>query len=636
MLDALRVATKGWFGRSLMIIVMGFLILSFAIWGIGDVFRGFTADQLAKIGKVEIDTETYRNAYQTELQRLQRQSRRAITNDEARQLGIDRQVLARLVSEAALDQEIDALALAISDQEVARKIANDEAFKNAAGAFDRQRFNAILRDNGYTEQSYIREQRAQYLRHQVTDALVHSLALPNALLEAIHRFQAESRKVDYMVIPVSDAGAVAAPSNEELQKYFEARRAAYASPEYRSLVTLVLTPAKIAKPDEVSDEDAKKRYEELKTERFGTPEKRALEQIFFNDRAEAEAARARLDKDLTWEQLLAELKITQQDASLGTLARTGIADKNVADAAFSLAEGKISQPVKSQFGTVIVRVTKIEPASTKPYSEVAADLKKELALQRARGEVARLHDAIEDERASGKSLSEAAQSVGLETRAISAIDATGKDPQSYPVPDLEDAKHLLKAAFASDIGVDNDTLRIPDGGYQWFEVTKIEPAHEKTFDQLRQDVEKAWREDETAKILSAKAAELAKRLEAGEPIAAVAASAGNLEVKHLEGVKRGFNEAVAPDVATQIFNVGVGGAGSVRQDDGSRLLFYVVDSVTPPFNASDPTLTAISGEIRNGMSEDVVAQYLTKLQNDLGIEVNAKAFAAATGAASTY
>lgn len=633
MLDVLRTATKGWLGRSLMAIVMGFLILSFAIWGIGDIFRGFGADQLAQVGTSAINVDTFRNAYQLELQRLQRQGRRAVTHDEARQLGIDRQVLTQLVSEAAFDQEVRELALAMNDRDIARKVASEDAFKGIDGKFDRQRFEAILRDNGFTELSFIRAQRAQYLRYQVIDSLTFGLGAPEALLVSVHNFQTEARSVDYFILPAAKVGEVPPPSTDELEKYFDARRGAYAVPEYRSLVTLTLTPAALAKPDEVSDQDAMKRYEETKADRFGTPEKREIEQILFTEPSEAEAARARLDAGETWEQLLSEKKLTQKDASLGLLAREGFADKNVAEAAFALPSASVSRPVATQFGSVLLRVTKIEPANIKPFSDVASDLRQEIALQRARREVIRLHDLIEDQRAAGKSLSEAAQTVGLETRVIDEIDQSGKDPKGLPVADIINAPALLKAAFASDIGVDNDTLKVADGAYQWYEVTKIVSARQKTFDEVRQEVEKAWRDDEIAKRLSAKATELAKRVEAGESIAAVAESEGNSEVKHANEVKRGVNQGLAPNFVAQIFNVGVLGTGSVSQADGNRIVFQVRSSAVPRFDSSDPTLAVISGELRKGMAEDVIDQYLTKLENDFGVRVNATAFAAATGAA---
>jgi len=265
---------SGWIGRAVTAILMGLLILSFSIWGIGDIFRGFGANNLAQVGGVEIGADTFRNAYQTELERLQRLERRSITNDEAHEYGLDRQVLSQLVNEAALDDQGRRLGLAISDEDIKKAIVNDADFKGMTGQFDRQAFDAFLRDEGLTEKTYMRQQRSVHLRRQIVDALTGGVQLPKALLEAIFRFQMETRGVDYIVFPNASAGSLPTPSQEELKGYLESTRQLYATPEFRGLVVVPVTPASIAKPDDVSDADARNRYEEVKNERFGAPEKR--------------------------------------------------------------------------------------------------------------------------------------------------------------------------------------------------------------------------------------------------------------------------------------------------------------------------------------------------------------------------
>jgi len=631
MLESMRASAQGWVGRIIMAILMGLIILSFAIWGIGDIFRGFGANNLAQVGSIEIGADTFRNAYQTELQRQQRLERRNITNDEAHQYGLDRQVLSRLVGEAALDDQARKLGLAVSDESIRKAIVNDDNFKGMTGQFDRQVFDAFLRDEGFTEKSYMRQQRGVQSRREIVDTLSSGLRLPKALLEDIHHYQTETRSVDYILIPNAAAGLLAAPSQEELKKFFQDNKALYGIPEYRSLVILTVTPASIAKPDDISDADALNRYEEVKNERFGAPEKRTVEQILYSSEAEAKEARAKLDAGKTFDDLLKEKNLTPKDASLGTVTRGALIDKNVADAAFSLKEGEVSAPVKAQFGTVLVRVNKIVGSTVKPYSEVASELKHEIALQRAQKDITRLHDTIEDQRTSGKSLTEAAQSAGIEPRVVTAIDSMGNDPQGVPIKDLVDATALMKAAFDSDIGADNDTLRVQGGGYQWFEVTKIDKAREKTFDEAKTDVEKAWRDDQAGKLLLAKTAELTKKLDAGESLAAIAAAEGKLEVKHANDVRRSGSNSLALNVATQIFNVPLHRAGSVESEDGGRILFLVVDSAVPAFDPKAPELTNIMGDVKAGFDEDILAQYLVKLESDIGVKLNAKAFAAATG-----
>ncbi len=215
MLESMRASAQGWVGRVIMAILMGLIILSFAIWGIGDIFRGFGANNLAQVGRIEIGADTFRNVYQTELQRQQRLEHRNITNEEAHQYGLDRQVLSRLVADAALDDQARRLGLAVSDEAIRKTIVNDDNFKGMTGQFDRQMFDGYLRDEGFTEKTYLRQQRGVQLRREIADTLTSGLRLPKALLEDIHHYQMETRSVDYILIPNAAVGPHPAPSQGE-------------------------------------------------------------------------------------------------------------------------------------------------------------------------------------------------------------------------------------------------------------------------------------------------------------------------------------------------------------------------------------------------------------------------------------
>ena len=103
MLRGMRKASSNWLGKIIMAVVMGVLIISFGVWGIADIFRGFGQSTLAKVGRTEISTEQFRQIYNDRLQQVGRQFGRPLTQDQARALGFDRQVLQQTVAEAALD-----------------------------------------------------------------------------------------------------------------------------------------------------------------------------------------------------------------------------------------------------------------------------------------------------------------------------------------------------------------------------------------------------------------------------------------------------------------------------------------------------------------------------------------------------
>ncbi len=628
MLEGLRVASQNWIGRTIMAVVMGVIVISFAIWGVGDVFRGFTQQRLARVGSADVSVEQFRGSFQNELRRIQQRLRRAVTAEEAHRAGFDAQILERLITDVALDQKVRQLGLASSDETTQRVLANEKAFQSD-GKFDVDRFKAIARDMGFTERGLVADQKAAYLRKTLTDIVVNGVETPKLMIEAIHRFRNEARSVDYFILPVSAAGADAAPSDEALKKYFDEREQTFRAKEYRKITLLEVSPGAVAKPAAVSDDDARKFYEEVKGKRFGTPEKRDVRQIVFKSETEAQAALAKLKSGADVDALAAELKRNPKDVNLGLVEKRDFGDPKVGEAVFALPQPGIAQPVTTPFGTVVSVVKNISPAIvTKTYDQAASELKAEIAAQRAGPEVRRLHDAVEDQRAAGKPLAEAATAAGLQTRVVDAIDdaGRGKDGKAIEVPAGAD---LLKAAFASDIGVDNETVATRDGGYVWFEVGGVEPARQKTFEEVKAAVAEALRAENAQKALSAKADEIVGAIKAGKSIDDAARAQG-LDVKRATEVKRAQRPDFDVNTIVQFFDVAPGGAGAVNVD-GGRLIFVVKDSTTPPFDPTSIESKTIAEQLKPALQNDLLEQYVGGLEKALGVEINQRALEAAVG-----
>ena len=180
-----------------------------------------------------------------------------------------------------------------------------------------------------------------------------------------------------------------------------ARRASK-RPNIAPINVLAVTPTSLAKPGEVTDDDARALYEKVKDARFGAPEKRKLQQIVFKTDAEADEALAKIKAGTSFEDIAKARGLTDKDIDLGEVTRAAVFDKAVADAGFALAAGAVSDVVKGQFGPALIRVTEITPANLKPYDEVAAQLKQEIAVDRAASDALNIHDKIEDARVSGQ------------------------------------------------------------------------------------------------------------------------------------------------------------------------------------------------------------------------------------------
>ena len=630
MLNQMRALSRNWLGRSIMAVVLGFIILSFAIWGIGDHFTNFNAGQLAQVGGTSVTVDDYRSAYQNQLQRLQQQQKRGITNEEAKRAGLDRQVLSRLLSDAVLQAEAAKLGLAVGDGDVGKAIVADPLFKGENGQFDANRFHALLRDNGLTEASYVKDQRAIMMREDVSGAATGGLDVPAVMTSAIDRYKSEVRDITFFVLPAPAPGTIPAPTEAELHSYYEARAGVFVAPEYRKLNVLAIVPADLVKPDAVTDEDLRKRYDETKAVRFGAPEKRTLRQLVLPNAAAAEAAEARLKAGASFDTLVADDKKTAADVALGTLARDELADKAVGDAAFALPDGGTSAPVPSQFGPVIVHVAGITPARQQSLMEVSAQLRDELAIIRAKADATRMRDKIEEARGAGKTLAEAAAGVGLKTRTVEAIDAKGYGRNHKPVEALVDGPALLKAAFQTDVGADTEMLQTSNGGDVWYEVAGIDPSRKLPLADVKAQVEAGWRTDEIERRLAASGDTIVKAVDGGGTIAAAAAAA-HATPMGATNVGRGGGPDVPPQVAAALFNVVVGKAGSAAEPNGGRLIFKVDAARVPPPNPADADFTKLMGQVKVGVTDDVIAQYLAAVQNEVGVKVNQQALQTALG-----
>ena len=622
MLRGLRKASSNWLGKAVMAAVVGFLVISFAIWGIGDIFRGFGRSTVAKIGRTELTIEQFRTLYNDRLQQFSRQLGRPISADQARATGLDRVIVGQIFSEILLDERARALGLALSDAEVAKLITNDPAFRGPNGEFNRFLFEQIIRNAGYTEARFVAEQRRQALRRELAGTIAAGLQAPKPLVEALNRYQNEQRSIEYVLLDRTLAGDIPSPPPDVLAKYFDERKILFRTPEYRKLVIVSLLPSEQARWIEISDADLKRAYEERRT-RYVTPERRHVLQIDFPNAEAASAAAERIAKGARFLDIAKELGKSEKDIDLGTVPKAAIIDRAVADAAFSLKEGEVSAPVQGRFGSVLVQVLKIEPEQGRPLDQVAGELKQELATARAKNEIFDLYNKIEDARSEGRPLAEAAANLKLEARTIE-VDRSGRDPAGTPVK-LPDAQRLLTAAFTTDVGVERDPLQFEDG-YIWYDVAGVSPSRERSFDEVKDQVEARWREQEIATRLDAKATAMLDKLKAGETLAQVAA-ADHLKVANLGGLKRG--EASPPLSAAgvdAVFRTAKDAAGKADgAQPGEQIVFRVTDIVVPSLDmASEESKRAVQ-TLNRGLSEDILAEYIAWLERDMGVTINQSA-----------
>jgi peptidyl-prolyl cis-trans isomerase D len=613
MLTGLRTAFEKGFARFVLIALMGILVLSFAVWGIGDIFRGGTQTTVASVGGTQISVQTFQTAYNREVQNLGRMIGRGITPDQARQFGIDQRVLNQLVTEATLDERGRQLGLGIDDDTIRNRIVTTPAFRGPTGQFDRMAFQEALRQSGFTEQTYVDAERRVALRQQIAGAVSDKMTSPQILIDAMTRYQNETRQAQFVVVGAREAGDVPAPDAAALQSYFDANKQLFRAPEYRKLVVVTLSPQDQIGFMQVPEAQIAEEVARLRE----TAEKRTIQQLTFPSVEEAEAAALRVAEGLSFEDLAKERGVSDADLTLGSLARNNIADPAVRDAAFALAEGAVSAPVRGRFGIVLLRAAKVEPFNA---AQAAEQARMTIATTMARNAVNDLHDRIEKERSSGLPLADIAAKVGVPVTTVDAVDQQGRDPQEVQL-NLPGASDFLAPAFRAEVGLENEPVNNRETGlWAWFEVSSVTPARDRTLDEVRPQVEARWREDEVKVRIGRAADQMATAIRGGKTLAEVAQPL-NLEVRTTPVLKRSSTDGVWGSAAVQmLFVTGKGQTGTVTAADGlDRLVFVTTEIVLPP----DATLdTRTRDQLSQSIEDDVLGQYIARLQRDFGSTVN--------------
>ena len=236
-------------------------------------------------------------------------------------------------------------------------------------------------------------------------------------------------------------------------------------------------------------------------------------------------------------------------------------------------------------------------------------------------------------RSEGHTLAEAAATLKLPSRSVE-LDRSGHDAAGLPIKDLPDAQRLMAAAFSTEVGIDADPLQVQDG-YVWYEVEGITPAHDRTLDEVKDKVEASWREDEIAKRLKDKAAEMMDKLKGGSSLAELAAADG-LKVETISGLKRGASAPpLSPVAADKLFVTPKDTAASAdAEQPGDQVIFRVTDIVVPKTDMNSEDAKTISQTLTRSLSEDVFSQYIGQVEHEIGVTINGKAVSQAVSGSS--
>lgn len=614
MMKVMRSMATNWVAK----ILIALLVMSFAVWGVSDVFRGFGANEVARVGGTEVSIRQFEVAYSQSVQQLSQQFGQPVSNQQAQAFGVPGRVLGRLLTDATLTQQAKNFSLGLSDDELARSISDDPLFRQSAGGFNRSFFQQILRSNGLTEDQYVTDRKSLAERAQLVSSLTGELNAPLSLIKALDAYNRETRTIRYVELASSMAGEIADPSDTALATYYDGVKSDYDAPEYRSFSYLRIEPSVLADPSAVTDEEAQQQYQATIAS-YTKAGKRGVDQLRFDNLDAAREASQRLKNGASFDDELKTAGKASADVSLGVLSRSDFADNLVANAAFSLGFNEVSDVVEGRFGSVILRITEVREEIVTPFSDVSDAIKNKVSESRASEEVLDLYDKIEDERAGGATLKLIANSLNLPYVEIRLIDARGELKSGDNAPQMPIQTQLLDAVYASEQGLENDPLDLNQQGFLWYDVSAVELTHTRELADVRETVAIAWKGSETSRIITELATDYVKQLNAGGTLDILADKDG-LSISSSQPFTRTSGASgLASSVIAETFNGTVNSALSAV--DGSKhIVLVITSSDTPLFDEKQAGRSIQAASV--GLQNDMLSQFIVAMQDDLGVNVN--------------
>ena len=597
------------------------LILTFGIWGIGDIFRNRgTETAVATVGDRSIPAEELQTALRRALEQLSARFGSAIDMQQAKQLGLVDQTLTQLIDRSLIDQEAARLKLDVSDDLIRNVITANPSFRGTDGRFDHGLFNAVLASNNLTEDQYVALLRHDIPRNDLLHAVTAGAVAPQPVVDLLYRYRNEKRTADIVALPTASAPDVGQPSEDELKAFYEKHPDLFRAPEYRGFTLVSLDPSDIAKDIEIPEAKLKEEYDQRQDE-LQIPERRDVEQILAPSEEKAKEAKAALAAGKDWREVATTIAGQDPDAiDLGLMRREEM-PKALGEVAFELPLNKPSEPVKTPLGWHILRVVKIEPPVTQTFDEAKPKLEADLAHQEAVDRIYKVANNVDDALAGGATLSDVAQKFGLKTTTVEAVDNGGRDPEDKPVELPVSAGDILKLAFATEQGQTSRVTETPNGAIFAVHVDKVIPSQVKPLDEVKDKAVAGWQAERRREIVAKEAEELAAAVTPGARLATVAAEKGLKATTSPPFTRHPENDtAVPPPLVGKLFGAKRGEVVTASDATGS----YVaqLDEVQRPEDVSQTAAAGLSHELDTAQQVDLAEEFTRTLRTRFPVEIH--------------
>ena len=618
MLDTLRRHATGWVAK----VLFGILVLSFAVWGIGDIFRApHGGSTVAEVDGVPVTVQEVGREFDNRVAQMQEQFGAAFDRRTAASIGVLQQAVDASVARRLVDAHARELNLTAADESVAEVIRENPSLQGVAG-FERERFDLYLRQLGMSEADYVAAIRADLVRNGLIGAMAGPVQVPDLLAQKLVEFRLEQRRGKALVVDAATI-EVETPSEETLASYLAANTQAYQAPEYRSLTLLTLAPEDLLGEIEVSDADLQTAYD-TRRDLYRTPEQRTFEQLLAPDEATIKRAAELAAGGQSFTQVAEAMQGDKVERSeVGPLAK-GDLPEALDTAGFALAPGAVSAPVQTPFGWHLLLAKDVVPEQVQSLDSVKEELRREVALERAAERMPDVATRLDDELAAGTTLELAAEKAGIELVTVERVDRTGHTPSHERLAADQLSTEILDRAFAGAAGETSLLEQTEDGHYFVFRVDAVEPARDRPLAEVRTEVETAWRAEEQMKKAKARAEELRPKAVTVADLPQLATDNPDARLTEIGPVIRTDDGAAAgtsPGVIQAMFATAAGAVAADVVDVPNGAAIVAVDEIIPA-KVEPAMLSATEQALGNSLRSELLGAYEAALRQRYAVSID--------------